>query len=356
MKIMVVHPFAAFAVADVADGLIAGLREGGHEVVEYHLGRRLWMVAEGLRRLAPPDREPEGDLLALHASEGLVYRAVVEGVRWVLVVCGSYLHPNILAALRACGVRVAVVFTESPYQSDETGEYRLLPVTDVAFTNERTCVPGFQADLDAAGNGGRAHYLPHAFNPAVHRPDGEPCPDADRCDVLVFGTGFGARQQLLEGINWDGIDLAIGGQWTGIEAYGAQHRLHKALRWGCLANRDVVRLYRGAKIVLNPHRWAADAASANPRAYEVAACGAFQIADDRAEVAEVFGESVPTYPAGVPWRLEALIRRYLADDAERGRLASEARARVAPHTFANRAARVVAAIDEHDAIRRRRAA
>lgn len=356
MKVMVVHPFAAFAVADVADGLIAGLRQNGHEVAEYHLGRRLWMVAEGIRKLSPPDLELDGDMAALHASEALVYRAVIEGVRWVLVVCGSYVHPNILYALRALGIRVAVVFTESPYQSDETGEYRLLPVTDLAFTNERTCVAGFQADLDAAGNGGQAHYLPHAFNPAVHAPEGGQPAEDDRCDVLIFGTGFGERQRLLEGIDWTGIDLKIGGLWTGISAYGDVHRLHRALRWGCLPNADVVRLYRGARIVLNPHRLADGAASANPRAYEVAACGAFQIADDRAEVAEVFGQSVPTYPAGVPWRLEALIRRYLADDAERGRLASEALRRVAPHTFADRAARVVAAIDEHDAIRRRRAA
>lgn len=356
MKVMLVHPFAAFAVADVADGLLAGLRENGHEVVEYHLGRRLWMVAEGLRRLAPPDQEPGGDLMALHASEALVYRALIEEVRWVLVVCGSYLHPNILYALRAIGVKVAVVFTESPYQSDETGEMRLLPVTDLAFTNERTSVADFQTVLDEVGNGGLARYLPHAHNPAVHIPDGEPCADADHCDVLIFGTGFGERQRLLEGVNWDGIDLAIGGLWTGIDAYGEAHRLRAARRWNCLANKDVVKLYRGARIVLNPHRFATGAESANPRAYELAGCGAFQIADDRAEIGEVFGASVPTYPAGVPWRLEALIRRYLADDAERGRLASEARRRVAPHTFAARAAQITDAMAEHDATRRRRAA
>ena len=356
MKLMVVHPFAAFAVADVADGLIAGLRANGHEVAEYHLGRRLWMVGAGLRTLTPAGQDPDGGMMALHASEALVYRAVVEGVRWVLVVCGSYVHPNILYALRALGIRVAVVFTESPYQSDETGEYRLLPVTDLAFTNERTCVAGFQADLDAAGDGGRALYLPHAFNPAVHRPDGEPCRDEDRCDVLIFGTGFAERQRLLEGINWTGIDLKIGGLWTGISAYGEVHRLHRSLRWGCLPNADVVRLYRGAKIVLNPHRSAEGAESANPRAYEVAATGAFQISDDRAEIAEVFGSSVPTYPAGVPWRLEALIRRYLADDAERGRSASEALERVRAHTFADRAVRVVAAIEEHERERQGRAA
>lgn len=346
MKILCVRPFADFAVSDVANGLVAGLRAHGHDVADFVLTRRLRMVSVGLAAMCPPGEGPAPEMICEYACEGLLQRAVLAGARWVLVVCGAYVHPNALEALRRCGIGVAVVFTESPYQTDPDQELRLARVADVAFTNERTCVPYFQAALDAAGNGGVAHYLPHAHDPAVHTPDGDQPDTADRCDVLLVGTGFAERQWLLEGINWEGIDLVLGGTWFGIDWYGT-HRLAGCVRWPCLPNRDVARLYRGAKIVLNPHRWHPTAESANPRVYEAAAVGAFQLSDERAEVAEMFGGAIPTYPPGVPWRLEALIRRYLADDAERDRCAGLARRLVQEHTFEHRAAAVMAAIEQH---------
>jgi hypothetical protein len=75
------------------------------------------------------------------------------------------------------------------------------------------------------------------------------------------------------------------------------------------------------------------------------------VSDHRPEIGEVFGESIPTYPPGVPWRLEGLLRRYLADPGERARLAGLARERVQRHTFAQRAAAVIEAIEQHDRAR-----
>lgn len=347
MKILCVRPFADFSVSTVADGLTAGLRENGHEVVDFVLTRRLQMIGAGLATMCPAGQSPAPEMIAEYASEGLCHRVVLAGARWVLVVCGAYLHPDALSVLRRIGVGIAIVFTESPYQTDADQELRLASVCDLAFTNERTCVPHFQAVLDRAGNGGSAHYLPHAHDPAVHTPEGDPSGLEERSDVLLIGTGFVERQRLLEQINWDGIDLKLGGLWPGISHYGSPHRLASCLAWPCIPNRDTARLYRGAKIVLNPHRWHPTAESANPRVYEAAAVGAFQISDHRAEIPELFGDSIPTYPAGVPWRLEALVRRYLADDAARTRLVGEARRRVAGHTFTNRAAAIVAAIEQH---------
>jgi spore maturation protein CgeB len=83
----------------------------------------------------------------------------------------------------------------------------------------------------------------------------------------------------------------------------------------------------------------------NPRAYELAACGVFQISDYRAEIPEVFGDAVPTF---APGELENILRAYLNDSPARRYAARQARQRILPHTFAARAAQVLADLDEAD--------
>ncbi len=342
MKVLLVYPSSSFSTFDVAAGIQEGLEQEGHEVVPYRLYQRMYLMHQALATMVPRGHVPALEEVSLHASEGLVQRAITEECPWVLVITGSGLHPNALLALRRVGVRVAVWFTEAPYDSNEEKELYLARFCDLAFINERTSVMPFQRVLDSVGAGGRAAYLPHAYRPSLHRPWKEGDPAVEPSDVLLVGTGFVERQQLMEAIDWGGIDLRLGGMWPGIQS---PSHLAGHVRDGCIDNTDTARLARGAKIVLNPHRFAAGAESANPRTYEMAACGAFQIADYRAEIAEVFGDSVPTFDPGVPWQLEALIRGFLANDSYRLELAREARGRVAPHTFAARARTIVEAID-----------
>lgn len=333
MKLLLVWPSAEFSTYDVAVGIRAGLVALGHEVVDYRLYQRLQLMHSTFAAITPSGRVPNPEMVCLHAAEGLPYKAIVEGTPWALVVSGMSLHPNAVWALRRIGVKVAVWFTETPY---EPREHYLARFSDLAFVSERSEIGVFQRILDEH-TGGRAVYLPHAFNPAAHRPSDSEKP-SEKCDVVLVGTGFLERQWLLENIDWAGIDLCLGGLWLGIEQLSF---LAQYVRYPCLANGDTIRLYHRAKIVLNPHRWSLTAESLNPRAYEAAACGAFQIMSYRVEAEEVFGDSVALYSPGVPWRLEALIRKYLADDSCREAMAMEARARVQRHTFEARAKTIV---------------
>lgn len=348
MRILLIWPSADFSTKDVAEGIRAGLIEEGHEVVDYRLGRRLTMARWAVMRERTEDPTAPVDLaeICLAASEGIPYKAAVHDCDWALVVHGVGLHAAALVGLRKIGVRVAWWFTEAPYESNEDREIHQTQFVDVAFVNERTAVGAFQAALDRAGTGGRAHYLRHAFDPAVHfpRPPEEVAPE-DRSDVLMIGTGFAERQHLFECCDWTGIDLKLGGVWAGVQP---NHRLREHIRWGPLPNAETARLYAGAKIVVNCHRDGENAESANPRVWEAAACGAFQISDARAEIADVLGEAVPLYPPGVPWRFITLIRRYLADEPERLRLATLALERVQGETFRARARTVVDALTDFD--------
>lgn len=342
MKMVFIWPTAEYSTVDCANGLHRALLEAGHELVDYRMSRRWRVIGAGIGAHVPQGMEPKRDEIALYASEGFLYRAVAEQCRWAILVSPMGFHPNVLAAYRSVGGKVAVWYTEAPYDTNEGEELRFAPVTDVAFVNERAALDPFRREIEGRGI---VEYLPHAYDPERHRPEG-PVDEADRCDVLLVGTGFFDRIHLLRNVDWTGIDLRLGGTWQGVEE---ESFLRPFVKYPPMDNADTVRLYQGAKIVLNPHRFAPTVAeSAGPRAYEAAACGAFQISDRRAEVEELFGASVPTYEAGVPWQLAGLIRRYLANDGERQALARQARERVAPHTFAARAEQVIAALERYD--------
>jgi spore maturation protein CgeB len=81
------------------------------------------------------------------------------------------------------------------------------------------------------------------------------------------------------------------------------------------------------------------AESLNPRAYELAACGAFHLSTYRQEVEEVFGDLVPTFTT--PLEAEALIRTWLVDPAGRAEIAAQLPACVAESSWRTRATTVI---------------
>ena len=246
---------------------------------------------------------------------------------------GLSFHPNGLWLLRKLGTPCATVFTESPYDDDEQANFADAYPESVFFTTERASARKYGW-----------HYLPHAYDPAVHYPrdpaDGGEAP----CDVLVLGTGWGDRQLFLEQVDWTGIDLRILGPWPDMTEESPLWRYHTS---GCIDNDLVPDFYAATKIAINHHRDPkhAGAESMNPRTLELAACETFQLSNYRREIGEVFGSSVPIY--NTPQELEALIRRYLADESARQNLAGLSREHARPFTFGARARELMGAATVH---------
>jgi len=168
--------------------------------------------------------------------------------------------------------------------------------------------------------------------------------------VFFCGTGFPERTELFEEVEWGGVDFRLfGNHWD----IGPNHALFLNYRPGTLDNEEVVKWYSNSKISLNSHRLSkmgdflervpggakiAKAWSLGPRAYEIAACGGFQLCDDhRPELKEVFGDTVATYPWGDAVALQDRIAYYLEHEEERKEMARAARERVEPCIFVNRA-------------------
>lgn len=355
MRVLLVHPGANLSISDVHDGLSDALRAAGVEVVSYALDGRLEVSARYLhlawRRFGKANgmsRPTDADVI-YHASSGILERALRHQVDWTLVISGMYLCPDFLVLMRRARQPVALVLTESPY--DDEHQAKLLPFVEVAWTNERGSVGylrQFNPDVE---------YLPHAYDPAKHHPPqpGEEDASVPAHDVVFVGTGFQERIELLETVDWTGIDLGLYGTWTML---GPRSKLRQYVRGGPTPNRVTAALYRRAKIGLNLYRTSRGfgkrapriecAESLNPRALELAACGVFTLSDYRAEVAEVFGDLVPTYRDAS--ELGGLVRRWLADDEGRRAIAARLPAAVEGRTFDAMAERVIRTLDARQLI------
>lgn len=333
-----------FSTKDVFDGVKAGLEAHGCEVVTYHLARHLQRaerLIDGAIDAGTID-EPENPFAL--ACERLPAIAIAEKPDAVIAISGGNVHPASIAALRLlAGQRhkpfpTAVYCTETPYAPENRFAY----LYDVVFTNERKHQGRFPHTR-------YVEYLPMAYNPAVHTP-GEA--EADLAsDVLFIGTGFPERKAVLEGVDWSGIDFKLmGGFWEQDGPIEGKATLNPA---GIVQNVDSVRWYRSAAINLNLHRTTTiygakehiepgEAESLGPRAYELAACGAFQLIDDsRAELRDVFRDALPTFRAWDAADLGRQVRYYLARSGARERHAAAALDAVRPHTWHARAGRML---------------
>lgn len=334
MRIGVIHPGAGFATHDVYTGVVGGLRANGVTVDEHRIDSILnWYdaaVSAGLAQKVFTEQAVDNRVLNRHAlASAHITRDILRNPPdRVLCVSGHAYHKDDVAILNRAGIPTAVLLTESPYFG--TLEMEIGSWYDTIFTNERKAQP----ILNLVGP---AHYLPHAFNPQVHSPVG---PSADPCDVLFVGSLFDERRALFAGVDWTGITRTIRGYdlKTGVA--------------DLVDNFDTAAYYRAAAINLNHHRTttshgtgqhiqAGEAESLGPRAYEISACGGFQLMDDsRPERYAVFGEC-PTYRAGDSADLERQIRYWLAHPEQRAVIAQAMYEAIQPHSWVNRAKQLV---------------
>ncbi len=345
MNIIVAHPGHSFSTTIWWRGLGDGLAAGGHDVTGYPLN--LFIDYYNLASQRMPEVEgtglgPRG--IAKLAAQPLVIDVLMTQPDWVLVVCGQFLHHDTLNALDLLrdlvGVKLGLISTESPYLDDEQGG--VAPWFDLVTTND---------SWSAREHGWE--YLPAGFDENVYYPRAE-LGGSDGADVFFAGTGYQERVDLLTQVDWTGIDLALWGAWQELDRTRAASPLMNFVRGPLFMEGQYPELARqmcGAKIALNMHRRSTDffsgelvdfSESMNPRCYEIAACGVFQLVDDgRPEVYEVFGDSVGYYSQDGD-NLEFMIRYWLDRPEERAQRAARALEIVRSHSWTRRAAQLEA--------------
>ncbi len=194
----------------------------------------------------------------------------------------------------------------------------------------------------------QVQYLPMAADPSIHRPLSLTSAEQQEygADVSFVGAGYANRRSLLP--QWLSNDWTFklwGNEWDG--AVNLQHVLQ---RNGARIDTDTcMKVFNATRVNLNLHSSSGpgldlQADFVNPRTFELAACGAFQLVDDRTLLADLF-----TTEELVRFQREedvpALIRTWLKDTAGRRECAEAARRRVlSEHTYQHRMRDLLATI------------
>jgi len=182
-------------------------------------------------------------------------------------------------------------------------------------------------------------YLPLAAQPNLHQKL-ELSPVDQRVfgsDVSFMGAGYPNRRMAFRDLVHYDFKL-WGTDWDG-DAVLAPFVQMGGKR---ITSEDCVRIFNATKVNINLHSsvQAKELVSGgdfvNPRTFEVAACGAFQLVDRRSLMAELFAENELAVFDSMQ-ELGPLIEHYLAHPQERQAMAQRAKARVlAEHTYAAR--------------------
>ena len=183
-------------------------------------------------------------------------------------------------------------------------------------------------------------YLPMAADPSVHRP--LELTQAEReeygSDVSFVGAGYANRREIFPRL--------LGHEWRfklwGNEWDGAADLTSVLQRNGArIDTATCQKVFNASAVNLNLHSWAGTGLDpegdfVNPRTFELAACGAFQLADRRSLMPNLFTASeVATVSS--PDEFPGEIARWLREPDQRLAMAGKARQRVlAEHTYAHR--------------------
>lgn len=251
-----------------------------------------------------------------------------------------------LERLKALGVPLAFWFVED----FRTLKYwpRVAPHYDYFFCIQKG---EFIERLAAAGSP-FASYLPQAADPSVHRPLDLTAAEREQygAPVSFMGAGYPNRRKFFERL----LDTPLalwGTEWDLATPLG--RRVRNANRR--LAPEEYVKIFNATAVNLNLHSSLTSEGVdpvgdfLNPRVFEIAACGAFQLVDRRRALGEMFEEGNEIVSFGDVDELRGKLAHYLARPEERAAIAAAGRRRVlAGHTFAHRLAKMINIIAGRD--------
>ena len=342
LKILVVSPLygGSWPIAGYAARAAHRL---GHEVqlLDLSVFHDSWSALERFGAGRARRRELEGRFAEVLAT-GVA--AAVEATQpdVVLALAQAPLGPAALAEIGASGAIRVLWFVEDfrllTYWRDVAAHY------DYVFTiQEGECLQAIGAVSDA-----RVSYLPCGFDPEIHRPLtlGPAEQAAYGSDIGFVGAGYRNRRLALRAF-LDADFRIWGSDWTGA------HDLARVVQRGGarISTEEAVSIFNATRVNLNLHSSTYHDGIdprgdfVNPRTFELAGSGAFQVVDARALLPPLFTAGTELAVATTLAEMRALAGYYLAHADERAAMAACARRRaLAEHTYGHRLETLLGAV------------
>jgi spore maturation protein CgeB len=244
------------------------------------------------------------------------------------------ISPRALTELRRRGVITVLWFVEDYLRFTYWKE--ISKFFDYVFTIQK----GECIDAIRKAGAEHVHYLPTACDPAIHAPVTLSPEEQQRwgSPISFVGAGYYNRRQTFAGLAHLPCKL-WGTEWPGCKPF--DRMVQEAGRR--LTPEEYIKIFNASEINLNLHssneRDGIDPTGdfLNPRVFELASCGAFQLVDERSLLSESFevGEEIITFSSLND--LKEKIDYYSQRPEERLRVAQKARARVLrDHTYEKR--------------------
>jgi spore maturation protein CgeB len=338
LKILVVSPLYGGS-HPVARYAARGFRQLGHEAELLDFAP-FYPAHQALAELAKDNRLSREWLKFL----GKILLSQVRERRPDLVFCLAQapVTPPLVQALKAEGVLVAYWFVED-YQVFSYWR-ELAPAVDVFFTLQQE--PFFR-ELRLLGVKHPA-FLPLAADPDIYRPLSL-TPDEKRrygAALAFVGAGYRNRREFFQGFM--DLDFKIwGSDWNLASPLGPAIQNHGAR----ISEDEAVKIFNASRINLNLHSSPfhpginPQGDYLNPRVFDLAAAGAFQLVDHRSQLPEFFRpeEEVATFTSLGEARDK--IAYFLAHEDQRRHIAHQGReCCLRDHTYAGRLGEALAII------------
>lgn len=262
----------------------------------------------------------------------------------VLALAQAPLSIEALQRIRKSGAACACWFVEDFRYMQYWKQYA--PAYDCFFTIQQE---PFFSELEQVGQHNH-RYLPLAADPAVHMPRDMNAAQraAFGSDISFMGAGYYNRQCLFQGLT--DFDFRIwGNQWDPrLPLYA-----HVQRGGARLSTEDTVNVFNATTVNINLHSSACHPGInpggdfVNPRTFEIAACGAFQLVDRRSLLPHLFDCDTELIVYEDLADLREKIGYYLKNPRLRKEIAARARQRVmAEHTYTRRMQHLIAFVLE----------
>ena len=334
LKILVIGPMYGGSLP-TANYTTLALKNMGHEVefLDFSVFNDTYIKIDHITR-DNDHRRALKDIYIKFSGEAAMAKAASFMPELIIVLAQAPLTPDIIQRLKGGGASVAFWFVEDfrtlLYWKDVAPHY------DYFFTIQRG---DFFDELKKIG-AKNYHYLPQACSPDIHKKITMTEDDKKlySSDISFMGAGYYNRRVFFQGLM--DFDFKIWGtEWDYLSPLA--RCIQKSGER--LSPDEYVKIFNASKINLNLHSSSyhegVDPSGdfVNPRTFELASCGAFQLVDYRTELDNLFkvGEEIICYRD--LRELREKINYYLDNPEEREKISKNARIKALKfHTFENR--------------------